>query len=189
MSKVVLLSLVLIVSSALGSVTSWAKSTHVLLQTTQGNIELALADEKAPITVKNFLHYVNSGFYTETIFHRVISGFMIQGGGFTPDMQEKAADAPAIQNESANGLANLRGTIAMARTADVNSATSQFFINVVDNAFLDGNSTQPGYAVFGNVVNGMAVVDNIAKASTQSVGAYQDVPSQPIIILSAKVLP
>ncbi|QTF06856.1 peptidylprolyl isomerase A [Brenneria izadpanahii] len=162
--------------------------THVLLTTSAGNIELALDNQKAPVSVKNFVEYVNSGFYNGTTFHRVIPGFMIQGGGFTADMKQKATN-PAIVNEADNGLRNLRGTISMARTAEKDSATSQFFINVADNAFLDHGQRDFGYAVFGKVVKGMDVADKIAQVQTENVGPYQNVPTKPIVIQSAKVLP
>ena len=162
--------------------------TYVLLTTSAGNIELALNDQKAPVSVKNFVSYVNSGFYNNTVFHRVIPGFMIQGGGFTADMTQKPVGAP-IKNEADNGLRNLRGTIAMARTADPDSATSQFFINVADNAFLDHGQRDFGYAVFGKVIKGMDVADNIARVQTSNIGPYQNVPAKPVTILSAKVLP
>ncbi|BDH44297.1 peptidyl-prolyl cis-trans isomerase A [Salmonella enterica subsp. enterica serovar Choleraesuis] len=161
---------------------------HVLLTTSAGAIELQLDNQKAPVSVKNFVDYVNSGFYTNTTFHRVIPGFMIQGGGYTADMQQKQPLAP-IKNEADNGLRNTRGTIAMARTADKDSATSQFFINVADNAFLDHGQRDFGYAVFGKVVKGMDVADKIAQAATHDVGPFQNVPTKPIVILSAKVLP
>lgn len=163
-------------------------TTHVLLTTSAGNIELALDNQKAPVSVKNFVEYVNSGFYNGTTFHRVIPGFMIQGGGFTSDMKQKATN-PAIVNEADNGLRNLRGTISMARTAEKDSATSQFFINVADNAFLDHGQRDFGYAVFGKVVKGMDVADKMAQVQTENVGPYQNVPTQPIVIQSAKVLP
>ncbi|MEY8712864.1 peptidylprolyl isomerase [Mangrovibacter phragmitis] len=161
---------------------------HVLLTTSAGNIELVLDSGKAPVTVKNFVDYVNSGFYNNTIFHRVIPGFMIQGGGFNVDMTQKATKPP-IKNEADNGLRNTRGSIAMARTADKDSATSQFFINVADNAFLNHGQRDYGYAVFGKVVKGMDVADKIAQVPTHNVGPYQNVPSKPVVILSAKVLP
>lgn len=174
---------------ALSSFTSVALAeTHVLLTTTAGNIELELNDQKAPITVKNFISYANSGFYNNTIFHRVIPGFMIQGGGFTADMQQKTTAAP-IKNEADNGLRNLRGTVAMARTADPDSATSQFFINVADNAFLDHGQRDFGYAVFGRVIKGMDVADKISQVETTSTGPFQNVPAKPIVITSVKVLP
>lgn len=161
---------------------------HVLLTTSAGAIELQLDSQKAPVSVKNFVDYVNSGFYTNTTFHRVIPGFMIQGGGYTGDMQPKQPLAP-IKNEADNGLRNTRGTISMARTADKDSATSQFFINVADNAFLDHGQRDFGYAVFGKVVKGMDVVDKIAQTATKDTGPFQNVPVKPIVILSAKVLP
>ena len=154
------------------------------IETTKGTITLALNDEKAPETVANFVAYAESGFYDGTIFHRVIDGFMIQGGGFTSDMNQKATRAP-IRNEAMNGLRNLRGTIAMARTMVVDSATSQFFINLVDNDFLDFRSPDPqgfGYAVFGEVTDGLEVVDAIGKVSTGSVGPYQNVPEEAVVI-------
>ncbi len=161
---------------------------RVELVTSLGTIELQLDPQRAPKTVANFLQYVKSGFYGGTIFHRVIPGFMIQGGGFTPDMQQKPTQPP-IPLESQNGLKNLRGTIAMARTANPNSATSQFFINLVDNPALD--YPQPdghGYAVFGQVIKGMDVVDRIAKVPTQDAGPYQNVPVTPVVIKQAILL-
>ncbi|WP_032320411.1 peptidylprolyl isomerase A, partial [Shigella flexneri] len=145
---------------------------HVLLTTSAGNIELELDKQKAPVSVQNFVDYVNSGFYNNTTFHRVIPGFMIQGGGFTEQMQQKKPNPP-IKNEADNGLRNTRGTIAMARTADKDSATSQFFINVADNAFLDHGQRDFGYAVFGKVVKGMDVADKISQVPTHDVGPYQ----------------
>lgn len=141
---------------------------HVLLTTSAGNIELELNSQKAPISVDNFLKYVNSGFYNNTTFHRVIPGFMVQGGGFNEQMQQKQPNPP-IKNEADNGLRNTRGTIAMARTADQDSATSQFFINVADNAFLDHGQRDFGYAVFGKVVKGMDVADKISVRPITSV--------------------
>jgi len=161
----------------------------VTLETTKGTITLELNEEKAPETVKNFLQYVKDGHYDGTVFHRVIDGFMIQGGGFTKDMtQKKTRDA--IRNEAMNGLKNLRGTIAMARTMVVDSATSQFFINLVDNSFLDFQNPTPqgfGYAVFGKVTDGMDVVDSIAKVKTGSVGPFQNVPEEPVVIRKVTV--
>ena len=162
----------------------------VKLQTTKGTIVLELDDEKAPETVQNFIDYVKSGHYDGTIFHRVIDGFMIQGGGFTKDMNQKETRAP-IRNEAANGLRNKRGTIAMARTMVVDSATSQFFINLVDNDFLDftAPTTQGyGYAVFGKVTDGMDVVDAIAKVKTGYHGLHQNVPEETIEITHAEVV-
>lgn len=155
-----------------------------VIETNLGEIHLALDDEKAPETVANFVKYAKDGHYNDTIFHRVINGFMIQGGGFTKEMNQKETREP-IRNEAMNGLKNLRGTIAMARTMVVDSATSQFFINLVDNAFLDFQNPTPqgfGYAVFGSVTSGMDVVDKIAKVQTGSVGPFQDVPTNPIVI-------
>lgn len=164
-----------------------ADAPHVQLNTNKGSIEIELAADKAPISVKNFLSYVDSGFYNGVIFHRVIPGFMIQGGGFTPDMQQKTTAAP-IRNEAQNGLTNQRGTLAMARTGVVDSATSQFFINLKDNDFLNNGQRDFGYAVFGRVVKGMEVVDAIAGARTTRVGPFADVPAEPVIIQSAKRL-
>ncbi|MBC9251533.1 peptidylprolyl isomerase [Pseudomonas alcaligenes] len=164
-----------------------AKQPHVLLTTSLGDIELELDADKAPVSVANFLSYVNAGFYNGTQFHRVIPDFMIQGGGFDAELNQKDTFKP-IKNEADNGLRNLRGTLAMARTRDVNSATSQFFINHKDNDFLDHGSRDFGYAVFGKVVRGMEVVDRIAKVPTSNRGMFQNVPRQPVLILSAKVL-
>jgi peptidyl-prolyl cis-trans isomerase B (cyclophilin B) len=163
---------------------------RVRLVTNLGDIVLELDQAKAPKTVENFLSYVKEGFYKGTIFHRVIDGFMIQGGGFTQNYQRKATHPP-IENEANNGLKNDRGTIAMARTSDPNSATSQFFINVVNNDFLNYRSSTPngwGYAVFGKVVEGMDVVDAIRRTPTGSGGPFpKDVPQKPIIIQSASI--
>ncbi len=153
----------------------------MIINTTLGKIELELFPEKSPATVKNFLSYVEKNYYSGTIFHRVISEFMIQGGGFTPDMTQKKTDPP-IKNESSNQLSNERGTIAMARTNNPDSATSQFFINQVNNFSLDAKQGKPGYTVFGKVVNGMDVVDKIAKVETITVQQHQNVPKKPIII-------
>ena len=156
----------------------------VRMQTTMGDIILDLDAEKAPVTVENFLAYVESGFFDGTIFHRVIKNFMIQGGGFTAKMDEKKTK-PSIKNEAGNGLKNGKGTIAMARTQEVNSATSQFFINVADNDFLDHRDKSPngfGYAVFGKVREGMEIVEAISKLDTGNAGFHQDVPRQPVII-------
>jgi peptidyl-prolyl cis-trans isomerase A (cyclophilin A) len=174
-------------SFALASTAALA-NPDVLFKTSLGDIKVELDPAKAPKTVDNFLSYVRAGHYNGTVFHRVIPGFMVQGGGFTPDMQEKATKAP-IPLESKNGLKNLTGTIAMARTNDPNSATSQFFINVVDNANLDfpkpdGN----GYAVFGKVVSGMDVVHKIESVPTHSDGMNQDVPRVPVVIESATIV-
>ncbi|MBF0159339.1 MAG: peptidylprolyl isomerase [Magnetococcales bacterium] len=159
----------------------------VLLSTSLGDIKIALDADKAPVTVDNFLSYVNEGFYNGTVFHRVIRGFMIQGGGMEANLMPKKTKAP-IKNEANNGLRNLRGTLAMARTQDVNSATAQFFINLVDNAFLDHGGRDFGYAVFGQVVEGMDIVDRIAAVPTGDRGAHQNVPLQSISIVSATVI-
>ena len=154
------------------------------METSMGTITLELDDAKAPETVANFVQYAKDGHYDGTIFHRVIDGFMIQGGGFTKNMNQKETREP-IRNEAMNGLKNLRGTIAMARTMVVDSATSQFFINLVDNSFLDFQNPTPqgfGYAVFGKVVDGMDVVDQIAKVKTGFSGPHQNVPEEAIVI-------
>lgn len=160
----------------------------VLMKTSMGDITIALDAERAPITVANFLGYVDDGFYNGTIFHRVIDGFMIQGGGFTADMKQKPTKAP-IKNEAANGLANKRGTIAMARTMVVDSATAQFFINVKDNGFLNYSAPHPqgfGYCVFGEVVDGMDVVDQIKAVQTGNRMGMGDVPVQTVEIISVE---
>jgi cyclophilin family peptidyl-prolyl cis-trans isomerase len=165
-----------------------AKQKKVKLETTMGDIVIELNEKAAPVTVKNFLTYVGEGFYDGTIFHRVIPNFMIQGGGFTPDMSQKQTHPP-ITNEASNGLKNDRGTIAMARTSNPNSATSQFFINHKNNDPLNyAGPNNPGYAVFGKVVSGMEVVDKIAAVKTTQKGPHADVPVEPVIIKSAKVV-
>ena len=164
--------------------------TEVIIKTSLGDINLELNNEKAPITVENFISIAESGYYEGTIFHRVINGFMIQGGGLTSDMSNKSSGTSPIQNEANNGLSNDRGTIAMARTMDPHSATSQFFINHKDNGFLNhtGETSQGwGYAVFGVVTDGMDVVDQIAEVATGSSGAYQDVPQEVITIESVVI--
>lgn len=163
------------------------KNIMITLKTNLGDIVIELDYDKAPVTAKNFEEYVKSGFYKGTIFHRVIKGFMIQGGGLTADMDNKPTNAP-IKNEADNGLKNDRGTIAMARTQDPHSATAQFFINTVDNSFLNFRSKDLngwGYCVFGKVVQGMDVVDKIEKSKTTTVSYYQDVPVETIEILDA----
>lgn len=163
-------------------------SPRVILETNHGNITVELYPDKAPKSVENFLGYVDEGFYSGTVFHRVIDGFMIQGGGFSTEMAKKPTKS-AIVNEAANGLKNERGTLAMARTTDPHSATSQFFINTVDNAPLDHTGKTPagwGYAVFGKVVDGMEVVDAIAKVPTGTRGQFRDTPSESVVILSAE---
>ena len=160
----------------------------VKLETTKGDIVIELDEKAAPASTLNFMQYTEDGFYNGTIFHRVIPGFMIQGGGHTADMQLKQTRRP-IMNEAANGLKNKRGTVAMARLSNPNSATSQFFINLVDNDFLNYAGPQnPGYAVFGKVVKGMDVVDAIAQVKTGQIGQQSDVPVEPVIIKSAKVI-
>lgn len=164
------------------------KNPVVVMETSLGNVKIELDQAKAPISVKNFLSYVDDKFYDGTIFHRVISSFMIQGGGFTADMQQKPTKAQ-IKNEAGNGLSNKRGTLAMARTMVVDSASSQFFINVVDNDFLDhrDNSSQGfGYAVFGKVIEGMDIVDKIKSVKTGNKMGFQDVPMDAVVIKSIK---
>ncbi len=157
----------------------------VILSTSLGDITIELDPDAAPITVENFLKYVDDGFYDGTIFHRVIPNFMIQGGGMTADMKEKPARKP-IRNEAKNGLKNVRGTLAMARTQVVDSATAQFFINLTDNAFLNHGTRDFGYAVFGKVSKGMDVVDAMAAVKTGSKGPHQDVPIEAVLINSAR---
>lgn len=183
--------IIFIVFGLLAGKADAAEAPKVRLTTSAGNIVLELDPDKAPKSVENFLGYVRSGFYDGTIFHRVISNFMIQGGGFTRDFDKKATQAP-IPNEADNGLKNDRGTISMARTGDPHSATSQFFINVQDNPNL--NHTQKsqrgwGYTVFGRVVEGMEVVDRIRAVPTTNHGYYRNVPVEPVIIQSAVVEP
>ena len=165
-------------------------AAHILMTTTVGPMTLELDADNAPKTVENFLSYVSSGFYDDTIFHRVINNFMVQGGGFTADMEQKATQAP-IENEANNGLKNTHGTIAMARTQDPHSATAQFFINVQDNDFLNhtGENMQGwGYAVFGKVTEGEDVLDKIRCVQTGSQAGHQDVPVEPIIIESVTII-
>ena len=166
------------------------KMIQVTIKTSLGDIQLELDAEKAPITVENFVSIAKSGYYTDTIFHRVINGFMVQGGGLTADMGNKSSGTAPIQNEANNGLSNDRGTIAMARTMEPHSATSQFFINHKDNGFLNHTGENPqgwGYAVFGKVTEGMDVVDAIADVATGSSGGHQDVPLEVINIESVTV--
>lgn len=164
------------------------KNPIVVMETSLGSVEIELFADKAPISVENFLKYTSSEFYSGTIFHRVIDGFMIQGGGFLESMSQKPTQAQ-IKNEATNGLKNDRGTLAMARTNVVDSATSQFFINVKDNAFLNNRDTSPsgyGYAVFGKVISGMDVVDKIKGVPTTSKGGMENVPVTPVVIKSIK---
>jgi len=191
--RTLILSMVLFLTSTLSFATENNMSdtqTKVKLTTTLGEIIIQLNTEKAPVSSANFLTYVNEGFYNGTIFHRIIPGFMAQGGGFDTSFNQKAVHAP-IKNEANNGLTNSRGTIAMARTNDPNSATAQFFINYKDNSFL--NHTSPtasgwGYAVFGEVIEGMDVVDAMAKQATGNRGGHQDVPKTDIVIEKAEVV-
>lgn len=166
------------------------KNPSVLMETSMGNVTIELFKDKAPISVRNFLGYVNDKYYDGLVFHRVIDGFMIQGGGMDENMQQKETRF-AIKNEAANGLSNKRGTLALARTNVVDSATSQFFINLVDNSFLDHRGKSPdmfGYAVFGQVVGGMDVVDAIRQVSTGSKGGHADVPLEPVFIKSIRLI-
>ena len=174
----------LLACALVGAVVSVEAATKVAVKTSLGEIELELDEAKAPITVSNFVAYAKSGFYDGTIFHRVIDGFMVQGGGFTKDMQQKQT-RPPIKNEAGNGLKNEKYTIAMARTMVVDSATAQFFINVRDNGFLDHRSEDMrgfGYAVFGKVTKGAEVVDKIAKVKTGNYSYFADVPTEPVVI-------
>lgn len=184
-------SVVLMMTTLVGAAEQLANKSaeQVILETNKGNIVIQLAPKAAPITVDNFLQYVESGFYDGLIFHRVIDNFMIQGGGFTPDMNQRPP-REAIKNESEldERQANLRGTVAMARTALINSATSQFFINLRDNNFLNGEQGRPGYAVFGQVIEGMDVVDAIAKVRTGNSSEHSNVPLDPVVINKAYIV-
>jgi peptidyl-prolyl cis-trans isomerase A (cyclophilin A) len=176
------------VAALVVSLSAWSANPLVEVKTSQGAVTIELYADKAPKTVENFLQYVKDGFFAGTVFHRVIDGFMIQGGGFTPDMKQKETRAP-IQNEAKNGLKNQTGTLAMARTSDPHSASAQFFINLKDNAFLDYPSRDGwGYAVFGKVTQGMEVVNRIAKVPTGNAGFHQNVPTTPVVIESVKLL-
>jgi cyclophilin family peptidyl-prolyl cis-trans isomerase len=165
-----------------------SKPVTVIMDTSMGKVEIELNEEKAPITVKNFLSYVDSKFYDGTIFHRVINGFMVQGGGFLPGLKEKGTKAP-IKNEAANGLTNDTGTMAMARTSEPNSASSQFFINVANNSSLNYRGPGPseiGYAVFGKITSGMHVINRIKTVRTGSLNGHSDVPMDPVMVKSIK---
>lgn len=180
MKRMVLLVLLLCVTTAPA-----LANEVVVIETSKGEIKVELDDVKAPISVKNFLSYVDQGYYKETIFHRVIANFMIQGGGLSAELQPKPPGKAPIKNEAGNGLKNARGTIAMARTGIVDSATSQFFINLVDNSFLDHrdeSSSGFGYAVFGKVIGGMDVVDKIGAAPTGMRNRFSDVPVETVVI-------
>lgn len=183
-----LITALLSAALAFASVALHAANPQVLMKTSKGDVVIELYPEQAPATVENFLRYVRDGAYDGTIFHRVIPGFMNQGGGFTADLQKKPAKYPPIENEADNGLKNQRGTIAMARTSDPNSATNQFFINTANNDFLNFRSRTPqgwGYAVFGKVVDGMDVMDAIAAVKTGPSGPFRsDVPQQTVEIIS-----
>lgn len=161
-------------------------NTFVEMKTSKGVVEIELYNDKAPVSAKNFENYAKSNFYNGTIFHRVIPGFMVQGGGLDVNLIEKSTKAPII-NESSNGLKNTRGTLAMARTSDPNSATSQFFINVVDNSFLNRSAMDAGYSVFGKVTKGMDVIDKIVNVPTTNSGMNQNVPKQAIKIISVQI--
>jgi peptidyl-prolyl cis-trans isomerase A (cyclophilin A) len=190
MMRVLAYGMLLACASNASAAEATAKNPVVLMQTSLGMIKLELFPREAPVSVKNFLAYTASGFYDGTVFHRVIPKFMIQGGGFTADMREKKDNAP-IKNEADNGLKNLRGTIAMARTMVIDSATAQFFINVVDNGFLDHRDKTTkgyGYAVFGKVIEGMDIVDRIAAVRTGMLRGFPDVPLPPVVIESIKVV-
>ncbi len=182
-----ILALCLGLMSTLPGQSAAAPAPKVTIATSLGDILVELYPDKAPKTVRNFLYYVKSGFYDDTVFHRVINNFIIQGGGLTADMQKKTTTRRPVENEAANGLKNSRYTLAMARTNDPHSATSQFFINVADNTFLDYKNKTPsgyGYAVFGKVIKGQDVVDRIKQVTTCTQGMYQDVPRTPVIIKS-----
>ena len=184
--RILLMALMLVLGSA-SAADEAGGNPRVVLETSAGNITIELAATEAPLSVANFLQYVKAGFYSGTIFHRVIRDFMIQGGGFTADMTQKEARS-TVRNEAGNGLKNLRGTVAMARRAEPDSATAQFFINLTGNDFLDHQNDTPagmGYAVFGHVTEGLEVVDKIAATTTTSVGPMSDVPAQPIVIKRA----
>jgi len=162
-----------------------AAPPQVVMQTSMGTLVITLFPEKAPVTVANFLAYVDDGFYDNSIFHRVIPGFVIQGGGFEASMRQKQTNAPII-NESGNGLANRRGTLSMARTPNPDSATTQFFINLENNASLNASFNKPGYAVFAEVTEGLPIVDMISRVRTGTVQQHRDVPLDPVLILSAQ---
>jgi len=186
-----LLTSTLLVSGILMQNLSAQDNTKALIHTSMGDIQLELFADKAPASVENFINYANSGFYDGTIFHRVISHFMIQGGGFTPEMEKKNTREPIV-NEASNGLSNIRGTIAMARTPHPHSATAQFFINTQDNLNLDhvseDSSRNWGYAVFGRVTEGMDVVDEIRSVETGKAGSLSDVPTTPVVIESVEII-
>lgn len=180
--------LFLLALGLLFNLSAFAANPVVEVKTNQGTLLIELYADKAPKSVANFLQYVQDGFYNGTVFHRVIDGFMIQGGGFTPDMKQKTT-RPPIENEAKNGLKNVAGTLAMARTGDPHSATAQFFINLADNVPLDYPSRDGwGYAVFGKVTQGSEVVQKVAKVKTGNAGMHQNVPATPVVIESVKLL-
>jgi peptidyl-prolyl cis-trans isomerase A (cyclophilin A) len=185
LASVVLIAAVLLAGAARADTSQAKGNPVVVLETTHGDIEITLEAEKAPISTENFLAYVDSGHYDGTVFHRVIPNFMIQGGGYDVSLTQKRTREP-IKNEADNGLKNVRGTVAMARTSVVDSATSQFFINVVDNPFLDHGARDFGYAVFGRVTAGMDVVDRIAAVPTGVRSGMRDVPLEPVKINKAR---
>jgi peptidyl-prolyl cis-trans isomerase A (cyclophilin A) len=193
--KMICVAFALLISASMACATDVAKSSKnpvVEMETSLGKVKIELFEKEAPISVKNFLDYANSGFYKDTIFHRVIPGFMIQGGGLTSKLMPKVGERPPIKNEAANGLKNTRGTLAMARTGEPDSGAAQFFINVNDNTFLNHrDKTIPGYgyAVFGKVTEGMDVVDKIVSTPQERKNSvFQNVPKEPVIIKSVKVL-
>jgi cyclophilin family peptidyl-prolyl cis-trans isomerase len=185
-AKVLVLCFIALGMMAAG--TARAANPVVVVETSMGNIEIELFEDKAPVTVKNFLQYAADKHYDGTVFHRVISDFMVQGGGFEPGMKEKKTRDP-IKNESSNGLSNLKGTVAMARTGEPNSATAQWYINVKDNTFLDRAKARDGvgYCVFGRIIKGMDVVDKIKEVETDTVKGFENVPTKDVIIKSVKV--
>lgn len=179
----------LVAFSPSGAMEKNAVNPVVVMETSLGDITIELLQDSAPKTVANFLDYVKAGFYRDTIFHRVIKGFMIQGGGLTAGMEQKPT-RPPLENEAANGQKNMRGTVAMARTGEIHSATAQFFINTVNNSFLDHRSNNPdgfGYCVFGKVTDGMEVVDKIENSPTGNKGMFRDVPVQPVSIKDVRL--
>jgi len=185
--KISLLSLgFLSLLACLSTASARAADPVVIIKTSKGDITVQLDPTHAPKTVANFLNYVDKKAYDGTIFHRVIPGFMVQGGGFKPDMTEISYDAPVVNEAASSGLKNLRGTISMARTSDPDSATAQFFLNLVDNASLDPSEQSPGYAVFGKITDGLDVIDKIAQVPTTTVGMNENVPVQPVTIISIR---
>jgi len=181
MRRVVSALCLLLLGAAASPIASAADNPKVRIETSAGNIVVELEAERAPLSMKNFLQYVQDGFYEGTVFHRIVNGFVIQGGGYTKDLAVKPGHPP-VPNESGNGLSNRRGTLAMARTNDPHSADSQFYINLADNVTLDPKSTRWGYAVFGTVVEGMEVVDDIGHRATATRGALDEAPVEPVVI-------